>query len=186
MRNIETNRKINPGKADIRKWRDALQEKMEEYGLFTVSIPSRLRGLMSSKNVIGVHMDLRDMRRAMRGQGISEEDINRLLEGKGKSQVSKVANRKDILTRRQTNLRATVQRALKDPNLEQRMRAFAVARARERQALREAFGNLAKDIVRDNPNEAAMLIQYVKDLPDEVPQALRMLDAVKQQAQQGR
>lgn len=186
MRNIETNRKINPGKADIRKWRDALQEKMEEHGLFTVSIPSRLRGLMSSKNVIGVHMDLRDMRRAMRGQGISEEDINRLLEGKGKSQVSKVANRKDILTRRQTNLRATVQRALKDPNLEQRMRAFAVARARERQALREAFGNLAKDIVRDNPNEAAMLIQYVKDLPDEVPQALRILDAVKQQAQQGR
>lgn len=179
MRNIETNHKLNPGKADIKAWREALQEKMEEFGLFTTSVSSRLRGLMASENRVGIFMDVRDMRRAMTEQGMDETAITRFLQDRGKGQIGELANRQEMLTRRQKNLRASVLRALQDPGQKERMRTFAAARREERRALQEAIGNIAKDIARDNPQEAGMLVQYVNKLPDETPEGWRILQGIK-------
>jgi hypothetical protein len=59
------------------------------------------------------------------------------------------------------------------------MRTFAAARREERRALQEAIGNIAKDIARDNPQEAGMLVQYVNKLPDETPEGWRILQGIK-------
>lgn len=178
MRNVETNRKLNPGKNDIKKWREALQEKMDEHGLESVSISRRLRGLMPSLNSLFVHMDYKEMRNAMLVQGMTEHDADHLLEEK--SQLEKVMNRAEMLSRRQKNLRQSVSRALADPKVAERLEAFTQARREERLALREAIGNVARDIVMTNPEDAGALIDYANNLPDPTPPVQRILDQVNQ------
>lgn len=179
MRNVETNRKLNPGKNDIKKWREALQEKMDEHGLESVSISRRLRGMMPSVNALFVHMDYREMHRAMLAQGMKEEDVNRLFEHK--SDLEKVMNRAEIMSNRQKNLRQSVARVLSDPKAAERLEAFTRARKEERLALREALGNVARDIVLVSPKDAGALIEYVNNLPDPTPMATKVLNRVKQQ-----
>lgn len=178
LRNIETNRKLNPGKADIKAWRDALQEKMTEHGLHVLSIPARLRGLMASENSIGVHMDMRDARKALREQGVEEIHIQSLLEGMDKNKAKEFLNRQSILTRRQQNLRASVKAALDDPKAQARLQAFTEARQEERAALKMAIGNVAKDISAASPEYAGLLVQYARQLPDERPELMKILTEI--------
>lgn len=180
MRNIENNRKINPKKEDIRKWREGLRDKMNEHGLLSVSIPSRLRGLMPSKGLIGVHIDHREMKKAMRAQGMAEADIDKLLASK--SEAKEVLNRADILSNRQKNLKVSVERALKNPKERARIEAFTRARMEERAALKEALSNVAMDIVRSSPEDAGTLIEYSKNLPDPTPEAARVLNKIVQKS----
>lgn len=174
LRNIESGRKLNPGKEDIKKWRASLQQKMEEHGLESVSFSRRLRGMMPSVNSLFAHLDYKEMRRAMLAQGMKEEDVDMLLERK--SDLEKVMNQAEIMSRRQKNLRQSVERALADPKVAERLEAFAQARREERQALREALGNVARDIVLASPEDAGALIDYANNLPDPTPAATRVLD----------
>lgn len=185
-RNMQTLRKWRPGKQDLRDMREAMAEKMQEYGLSAVAISSRLQGRMASENRDITHKDMREMMRAMVNSGMKPEDVKSLLSSKYKSGLEPEMNAMDIMSNRQRNLSASVQRALNNPDSEKNMERFYEARLHEREALLEVIANIAKDIVKMHPVEAGLLIKYANELPNPKPEVLKLVEVFRQQLAQER
>lgn len=178
-RNMQTLRKWYPGKKDLRDMREAMAEKMGQYGLSATSVSSRLRGKLASENRKVTHKDFRDMREAMLSAGMKEDDINALLASKYKSGLQEEMNTRKILSNRQRHLSASVNRALANPRVLRAIEGFYQACLEERGMLVEAIGNVAKDIVSVYPEEAGMLVKYANDLPDPKPEVLRIIETLQ-------
>lgn len=181
LRNIENNRKLNPGKEELKRWREILQEKMAEHGLDVAATPTRLRGLARSEHRKTGHMDYRAMREAMIRQGVKQEDVVALLKMQDKSRLEQTMNTMDLRSRRQENLKKSVTAALVNEKVRDHLNTVAEARKQERQALLEAIGHVAKDIGTAHPEEAGMLIEYARKLPDPTPEALRLITRLAQE-----
>lgn len=181
LRNIESNRKLNPGKQDLKRWRETLQEKMAEYGLDAAATPTRLRGLTRSENRKTGHMDYRAMSEAMIRQGVKQEDVVALLQGQDKSRLEQEMNKMDLHSRRQENLKKSVTEALVNEKARDHLNTFTEARKQEREALLEAIGHVAKDIGAAHPEEAGMLIKYARKLPDPMPETSKLIARLAQE-----
>ncbi len=182
LRNIENNRKLNPGKKDLKHWRERLQRKMTEHGLDVAATPSRLRGLTCSENRKTGHMDYRALREAMIRQGVKQEDVVALLKRQDKSRLEKEMNKMNLRSRRQENLKKSVAAALVNEKMLDSLQTFTTARREERKALLEAIGDVAKDIgAARYPEEAGMLMEYARRLPDPMPEAMKLITRLAQE-----
>ena len=155
---------------------------MTEYGLDVAATPSRLRGLTCSENRKTGHMDYRALREAMIRQGVKQEDVVALLKRQDKSRLEKEMNKMNLRSRRQENLKKSVAAALVNEKMLDSLQTFTTARREERKALLEAIGDVAKDIgAAGYPEEAGMLMEYARRLPDPMPEAMKLITRLAQE-----